>query len=99
MKCVIKIYSKETNKHTNTMMLCGTGSGNFDNHDTYRWVSYPWGTIYPEIFKTKEEALEFFDNKEKVYYEEMRGCMMTLVKENGDYTTASQPYHSLWKNN
>lgn len=97
MKCVIKLYSKETNKHTNTMMLCGTGSGNFDNHDTYQWVSYPWGTIYPEIFKSKEEALEFWDNKERVYYEEMRGCMMTLVKENGDYTTANQPYRSLLK--
>lgn len=93
MKCIIKLYSKETNKHTNTMMLCGTGSGNFDNHDTYQWVSYPWGTIYPEVFKTKEEALEFWNSKERIYYEEMRGCMMTLIKENGDYTTANQPYH------
>ena len=93
MKCVIKLYSKETNKHTNTMMLCGTGSGNFDNHDTYQWVSYPWGTIYPEVFKTKEEALEFWNSKERIYYEEMRGCIMTLIKENGDYTTANQPYH------
>ena len=93
MKCIIKLYSKETNKHTNTMMLCGTGSGNFDSHDTYQWVSYPWGTIYPEVFKTKEEALEFWNSKERIYYEEMRGCMMTLIKENGDYTTANQPYH------
>ena len=51
MKCVIKTYSKETNLHTNTFMLCGTGAGNFDNHDTYQWVSYPWGTIYPEVQK------------------------------------------------
>lgn len=93
MKCVIKLYSKETNKHINTMMLCGTGSGNFDSHDTYQWVSYPWGTIYPEVFKTKEEALEFWNSKYRIYYEEMRGCMMTLIKENGDYTTANQPYY------
>ena len=97
MKSIIKLYSKKTNKHTNTMMLCGTGSGRFDDHDTYQWVSYPWGTIYPEIFKTKEEALGFFDDNDKVYYEEMRGCMMTLVKENGDYTTANQPYPSVLK--
>lgn len=97
MKCVIKTYSKETNLHANTFMLCGTGAGNFDNHDTYQWVSYPWGTIYPEVFKTKEEALEFWDNNEHLYYEEMRGCMMTLIKENGDYTTANQPYRSLLK--
>jgi hypothetical protein len=89
MKCIIKLYSKATNKHTNTLMLCGTGTGNFDNHDTYQWVSYPWGTIYPEIFKSKEEALKFFDDKPNVYYEAMRGCQMTLIKENGDYTTAT----------
>ena len=91
MKCIIKLYSKETNQHTNTMMLCGTGSGRFDNHDTYQWVSYPYGTIYPEIFKTKEEALKYFDNQEKVYYEIIRGCIMTLIKENGEYTTATAP--------
>ena len=91
MKCIIKLYSKETNKHTNTLMLCGTGTGNFDNHDTYQWVSYPCGTIYPEIFKSKEEALNFFDDNPNVYYEVMRGCQATLIKENGDYTTAAAP--------
>jgi hypothetical protein len=90
MKCVIKTYSKETNLHSNTFMLCGSG-GTFGSHDTYQWVSYPFGTIYPEVFKTKEEALEFWNNEEHSYYEEMRGCTMTLIKENGDYTTADQP--------
>ena len=90
MKSVIKLYSKETNKHTNTMMLCGTGSGNFDAHDTYQWVSYPWGTIYPEVFKTKEEALKFFDDNEYVYYEEMKGCIFTLVDKDGNYKAATQ---------
>lgn len=91
MKCIIKLYSKETHKHTNTMMLCGTGVSKFNDHDTYQWISYPYGTIYPEIFKTKEEALKCFDDNEHIYYEEMRGCIMTLVKENGDYTTATAP--------
>lgn len=95
MKCIIKLYSKETNKHTNTMMLCGAGAGNFDNHDTYQWVSYPWGTIYPEIFKTKEEALKFFDDKERVYYEEMYGCFMTLVDKDGHYVSANQSLRDL----
>lgn len=89
MKCIIKLYSKETNKHTNTLMLCGTGTGNFDNHDTYQWVSYPWGTIYPEIFKSREEALKFFDNKTEVYYEIMKGCHMILITKDGNYVTAS----------
>ena len=79
MKSIIKLYSKKTNKHINTMMLCGTGSGRFDDHDIYQWVSYPWGTIYPENFKTKEEALNFFDTNEHVYYEEMKNCIFTLV--------------------
>ena len=90
MKSVIKLYAKDTNKHTNTMMLCGTGAGKFDSHDTYQWVSYPWGTIYPEVFKTKEEALEFWNNNERVYYEEMRGCIFTLVDKDGNYTAATQ---------
>lgn len=88
MKCIIKVYSKKTQKHTNTMMLCGTGTGHFDNHDVYQWVSFPYGTIYPEQFKTKEEALKFFDDNPHVYYEVMRGCNVFLVKENGDYTSA-----------
>lgn len=90
MKSIIKLYSKKTNKHTNTMMLCGTGSGRFDDHDIYQWVSYPWGTIYPENFKTKEEALEFFDNNEHVYYEEMKNCIFTLVDKDGNYKAAIQ---------
>ena len=90
MKSIIKLYSKKTNKHTNTMMLCGTGSGRFDDHDIYQWVSYPWGTIYPENFKTKEEALEFFDNNEHVYYEEMKNCIFTLVDKDGNYQAATQ---------
>ncbi len=90
MKSVIRLYAKETNKHTNTMMLCGTGSGNFDAHDTYQWVSYPWGTIYPEVFKSKEEALKFFDDNEHVYYEEMKGCIFTLIDKDGNYKAATQ---------
>jgi hypothetical protein len=99
MKCIIKLYSKETHKHTNTFMLCGTGVRRFDDHDTYQWVSYPWGTIYPDIFKSKEEALEFFDCNPNVYYEIMRGCQMTLIKENGDYTTATQPISVILERN
>ena len=91
MKCVIKLYSKETGKHTNTMMLCGTGSGNFDNHNVYQWVSYPWGTIYPQTFKSKEEALKFFDDDTHVYYEVMRGCMLLLVNQDGVYVTSNTP--------
>lgn len=90
MKSIIKLYSKKTNKHINTMMLCGIGSGRFDDHDIYQWVSYPWGTIYPENFKTKEEALEFFDNNEHVYYEEMKNCIFTLVDKDGNYKAATQ---------
>lgn len=90
MKSIIKLYSKKTNKHINTMMLCGTGSGRFDDHDIYQWVSYPWGTIYPENFKTKEEALEFFYNNEHVYYEEMKNCIFTLVDKDGNYKAATQ---------
>lgn len=90
MKSIIKLYSKKTNKHINTMMLCGTGSGRFDDHDIYQWVSYPWGTIYPENFKTKEEALEFLDNNEHVYYEEMKNCIFTLVDKDGNYKAATQ---------
>ena len=90
MKSIIKLYSKKTNKHINTMMLCGTASGRFDDHDIYQWVSYPWGTIYPENFKTKEEALEFFDNNEHVYYEEMKNCIFTLVDKDGNYKAATQ---------
>ena len=85
MKCIVKIYSKKSNRHTNTFMLCGTGVGKFDNLDTYQWVCYPWGTIYPEIFKNKEEALKYLDNNEYIYYEEMMGCQMTLIKDNGEW--------------
>ena len=90
MKCIIRLYSKETNKHVNTMMLCGTGSGKFDSHDTYQWVSYPWGTIYPDVFKSKDEALKFYDNHEHLYYEEMKGCIFTLIDKNGSYKAATQ---------
>lgn len=88
MRSIIKIYSKKDNKHTNTMMLCGTGTGNWDAHDTYQWVSYPWGTIYPEVFQSKEEALKFFDNNEHVYYEEMKNCSMEVLDKDGNWTNA-----------
>lgn len=90
MKCIIRLYSKETDKHVNTMMLCGSGSGKFDSHDIYQWVSWPWGTIYPETFKTKDEALKFYDDKDHLYYEEMKGCIFTLIDKDGNYKSASQ---------
>ncbi len=89
MKRIVKIFSTESGKHVNTFMLCGSGSGHFDGHDTYQWVSYPYGTIYPEVFKDTDEALVFLDNKKGITYEVMGGCQLTLIKENGDYTTAS----------
>ena len=49
MKRIVKIFSAESGKHVNTFMLCGSGSGHFDGHDIYQWVSYPYGTIYPEV--------------------------------------------------
>lgn len=91
MKCIVKIYSKNNGKHVNTFMLCGTGSRKWDNHESYQWVSFPYGTIYPEIFNTKEEALKWLDNNPHIYYEKMRNCIMTLIKENGDYTAGAAP--------
>ena len=88
MKRIVKIFSAESGKHENTFMLCGSGSGHFDGHDIYQWVSYPYGTIYPEVFKDADEALAFLDNKKGITYEVMGGCQLTLIKENGDYTTA-----------
>lgn len=91
MKRIVKILSAESGEHVNTFMLCGGGSGHFDGHDTYQWVSYPYGTIYPEVFKDTDEALAFLENKKEITYEVMRGCQLTLIKENGDYTTALPP--------
>ena len=91
MKRIVKIFSAKSGKHLNTFMLCGSGSasGHFDKHDTYQWVSYPYGTIYPEVFKDVDEAITFLDNKKEITYEVMSGCQLTLVKANGDYTTAT----------
>ena len=45
--------------------------------------------IHTELFIRKFEALAFLDNKKEITYEVMGGCQLTLIKENGDYTTAS----------
>ena len=89
MKRIVKIFSAKSGKHVNTFMLCGSGSGHFDRHDTYQWVSYPYGTIYPEVFKDIDEAFAFLDNEKELTYEVMSGCQLTLIKGNGDHTAAT----------
>lgn len=78
MKKVVKIFSVESGKHVNTFMLCGSGSGHFDSHITYQWVSYPFGTIYPEVFPNADEAIDFLKNNKNIRYEEMKSCKLIL---------------------